>query len=59
MCPMSCHPTLCGMLAEVRDGKLILTRAGDYVQIGGKFPRLAAPGPSARLREILGMIRSL
>ena len=23
MCPMSCHPTLCGMLAEVRDGKLI------------------------------------
>lgn len=23
MCPMSCHPTLCGMLAEVRDGKLL------------------------------------
>jgi anaerobic selenocysteine-containing dehydrogenase len=23
MCPMSCHPTLCGMLAEVRDGKLV------------------------------------
>ena len=23
MCPMNCHPTLCGMLAEVRDGKLI------------------------------------
>ena len=22
MCPMNCHPTLCGMLAEVRDGKL-------------------------------------
>jgi len=21
MCPMNCHPTLCGMLAEVRDGK--------------------------------------
>jgi len=22
MCPMNCHPTLCGMLAEVKDGKL-------------------------------------
>ncbi len=23
MCPMSCHPTLCGMLAEVRAGELV------------------------------------
>ena len=23
MCPMSCHPTLCGMLAEVQDGRLL------------------------------------
>ena len=23
MCPMNCHPTLCGMLAEVRDGQLV------------------------------------
>ncbi len=23
MCPMNCHPTLCGMLAEVRDDKLV------------------------------------
>lgn len=23
MCPMSCHPTLCGMIAEVEDGKLL------------------------------------
>jgi anaerobic selenocysteine-containing dehydrogenase len=23
VCPMSCHPTLCGMLAEVEDGKLL------------------------------------
>jgi len=23
MCPMNCHPTLCGMLAEVREGKLL------------------------------------
>jgi len=26
MCPMSCHPTLCGMLAEVRDGQLLGVR---------------------------------
>ena len=44
---------------ETRDGKLILTRGGEYVQIGGKFPRLAAPAPSDRLREILAMLRSL
>ena len=23
MCPMNCHPTLCGMQAEVRDGRLV------------------------------------
>ncbi len=23
MCPMNCHPTLCGMVAEVGDGKLV------------------------------------
>ena len=44
---------------EAREGKLILTRGGDFVQIGGKFPRLTAPEPSARLREMLAMIRSL
>ncbi len=44
---------------EARDGKLILTRGGDYVQIGGKFPRLSATDPSSRLREMLVMIRSL
>lgn len=26
MCPMSCHPTLCGMLADVRDGRLEAVR---------------------------------
>jgi transcription-repair coupling factor (superfamily II helicase) len=46
-------------VVEARDGKLILTRGGDYVQIAGKFPRLTAPAPSARLAEMLAMIRSL
>ena len=44
---------------EAREGKLILTRSADYVQIGGKFPRLTAAEPGARLREMLAMIRSL
>jgi anaerobic selenocysteine-containing dehydrogenase len=26
MCPMNCHPTLCGMLAEVEDGRLVGVR---------------------------------
>lgn len=26
MCPMSCHPTFCGMLVEVKDGKLVGTK---------------------------------
>ena len=26
MCPMNCHPTLCGMLADVEDGRLIGVR---------------------------------
>lgn len=26
MCPMSCHPTLCGMLVEVEDGRLVSVR---------------------------------
>src|SRR5581483_9204462 len=44
---------------EAREAKPILTRSADYVQIGGKFPRLTAPEQGARLREILAMIRSL
>ena len=28
MCPMSCHPTLCGMLVEVESGRL-LSVSGD------------------------------
>ena len=29
MCPMSCHPTLCGMLVEVDDGRLVKI-SGDH-----------------------------
>jgi transcription-repair coupling factor (superfamily II helicase) len=44
---------------EVREGKLMLTRGGDYILIGGKFPRLAAPTPAARLAETLSLITQL
>ena len=46
-------------VVEVKDDKLMLTRGGDFILIGGKFPRLAAKGGSPRLRETLKMIRSL
>ena len=34
---------------EVKDDKLMLTRDGDYVMIGSRFPRLTQSGPSERL----------
>ena len=42
---------------EVREGKLMLTRRGDFILVGGKFPRLVAPGIEARLGEILELVR--
>jgi transcription-repair coupling factor (superfamily II helicase) len=46
-------------IVEAKDGKLMLTRGGDFILIGGKFPRLSAPDPTSRLREMLAMLRSL
>jgi transcription-repair coupling factor (superfamily II helicase) len=46
-------------VVEARDGKLMLTRNNDFILIGGKFPRLTAPAPTPRLREMLAMLRSL
>lgn len=42
---------------EVRERKLMLMRGGDYVLVGGKFPRLLADDPEERLRELLRMLR--
>ena len=44
---------------EVKDCKLMLMRGGDYILIGGKFPRLGATNGTEQLREALKMIRSL
>ena len=44
---------------EVKDQKLMLTRGGDYILVAGKFPRLATEEPGKRLRETLGLIRTV
>lgn len=44
---------------EVREDQLRLTRGGDYVQVGGRFPRLTKRDAKGRLNEIrrfLGML---
>jgi transcription-repair coupling factor (superfamily II helicase) len=37
---------------EVREDKLMLTRHGDFVMIGGKFPRLTRKTSEGKLKEI-------
>ena len=44
---------------ETREDKLMLTRRGDFILVGGKFPRLVAPEIEKRLQEILGLLRKL
>ena len=44
---------------EVDGDKLKLTRSGDFVQIGGKFPRLTKKSPDAKLREIRRLLLAL
>jgi transcription-repair coupling factor (superfamily II helicase) len=44
---------------EVDGDKLKLTRAGDFVQVGGKFPRLTKKSPDAKLREIRRLLLAL
>lgn len=37
---------------EVKENKLMLTRQGDYVMVGSKFPRLTKKSAEAKLKEI-------
>lgn len=46
-------------IVETREDKLMLTRAGDYIQVGGKFPRLAKREPKARLAEIRKLLSAV
>jgi len=44
---------------EVRERKLMLTRRGDFILVGGKFPRLVAHRIEAQLGEVLELSRKL
>jgi transcription-repair coupling factor (superfamily II helicase) len=44
---------------EVKDDKLMLTRHGDYITLGGKFPRLTRKDAGARLKEIKKLLLAL
>jgi transcription-repair coupling factor (superfamily II helicase) len=44
---------------ESMDDKLMLTRNNDFVQVAGKFPRLARKEPRARLNEIRRLLQML
>lgn len=60
MCPMNCHPTLCGMLAEVRDGRLLSVRGDDanpdsrgFLCIRGQASREVFDNPSRLLYPLV------
>jgi transcription-repair coupling factor (superfamily II helicase) len=44
---------------ETREDKLMLTRHGDFLQVGGKFPRLTKPDAKGRLTEIKRLLLAL
>ena len=44
---------------ETKGDKLMLHRRGDYIQLGGKFPRLMKTEPLAVLKEIKKLLLSL
>ena len=44
---------------EAADDRLMLTRNGDFIQVGGRFPRLTARTASARLKEIRRVLMAL
>jgi transcription-repair coupling factor (superfamily II helicase) len=44
---------------ECKEDRLMLTRNNDFVQVGGKFPRLTKKEPRARLNEIKRLLQML
>ncbi|MFN2477233.1 MAG: transcription-repair coupling factor, partial [Chthoniobacterales bacterium] len=44
---------------EVREGKLMLTRRGDFILVGGKFPRLSSDRIDRNLAEVLELLRKI
>jgi anaerobic selenocysteine-containing dehydrogenase len=65
MCPMNCHPTLCGMLAEVRDGKLVGVKGDEanpdsqgFLCIRGQASREVIDNPARLLHPLIRDRRS-
>lgn len=65
MCPMNCHPTLCGMLAEVQDGRLIGVKGDDdnpdsrgFLCIRGQASREIFDNPARLLHPLVRDSRS-
>jgi transcription-repair coupling factor (superfamily II helicase) len=44
---------------ETKDGRVMLTRRGDFVMFDGKFPRLTRSDPAGRLRELRKLLLAL
>ncbi len=44
---------------EVKEDKLMLTRQGDFITLGGKFPRLTQKDAKARLKEIKKLLPAI
>ncbi|HEX7516682.1 MAG TPA: transcription-repair coupling factor [Chthoniobacterales bacterium] len=44
---------------EVREGKLMLTRRGDFMLVGGKFPRISTDGIDRQLVGVLELIKKI
>ncbi len=44
---------------EVREDKLMLTRRGDFILVGGKFPRLSSGEIDRHLSEVLELIKKI
>jgi transcription-repair coupling factor (superfamily II helicase) len=44
---------------EVKNDKLMLTRYGDFITLGGKFPRLTKKDAQARLKEIKKLLLAI
>ena len=65
MCPMNCHPTLCGMLVDVRDGELLGVR-GDkdnpdsrgFLCVRGQASRQIIGNPKRLLKPLIRQRRS-
>ncbi len=60
MCPMSCHPTLCGMIAEVRDGELVSVKGDEanpdsrgFLCIRGQASREIIGNPARLLHPLM------